>query len=237
LRRIAAAFAVIALLGASSTTVERIGRTRAAIVLPDAKAIGSVILIPGGNTLLTIDDRGGTDSGNFVIRTRQAYVDAGFAIAFLDDPSDLGPIIARMRAVARPVFLLGTSNGTAVAAISAARLGADGPDGVVLTSTVTRGSGLYPYSAASADFGRIAIPVLFVDNRNDDCRASPPSGVAGLMARLPKGADVTRIEVSSARTTDDPCGPWAPHGYLGIESDVVAKIISWMRAHGAQGAG
>jgi pimeloyl-ACP methyl ester carboxylesterase len=228
LRRIAAALAAVALLGAGTTSVEQVGRTRAAIVLPDGSPAGSVIVVPGGTTLLSIDDRGNSSNeGNFVMRIRQAFVDAGYAIAYLDDPSDLRPIVTRMRALARPVFLLGTSNGTAVETRNAAALGADGPDGVILTSTVI--------NAAQADLRRIAVPVLFVHNVNDGCRASPPGVTAGMIARFPNGSDVTRIDVASDPTAADPCGPFSPHGYLGAEGEVIAKILAWMRAHGAQG--
>ena len=232
--RLAFALAALALLGANAPAVERLGGTRAAIVLPDGPPAASVILLPGGTTRLKIGPAGETASGNFVIRIRQAFLDAGFAIVYVEDPSNLAPVVARMRRIARPVVYLGTSNGTAVAARSAAALGSDGPDALVLTSTVTGISGQYPFSAASADLSRIAVPVLFVHNRNDDCRVSPPAGIAGLIARLPPTTPVARIDVSSGRTANDPCGPYSPHGYLGIEADVAAAIVAWMRAHGAQ---
>jgi len=233
-RALLAASVASVLLGAGAPTVERLGKARLAIVVPDGTPSGSVILIPGGTTLQTIGDDGRPgNSGNFVIRVRNDFVEAGFAIAYLDDPSDLRPAIARMRTVARPVFLLSTSNGTAVAARVAATYGADGPDGVVLTSTVTRQSRQFSYSAAAADVRRITVPVLFVHNTLDSCTVSPPSGVATLMARFPPGADVTRIEVTSSRLDGDPCEAFSPHGYEGIEGDVVAKIIAWMHAHGA----
>jgi pimeloyl-ACP methyl ester carboxylesterase len=231
-----AAAAAIALLGAASTTVEQVGRTRAAIVLPDGKIAGSVIIIPGGTTEQTIDaDGNGSNDGNFVMRIRTSFVDAGYAIAYLEQPADLRAIIARMRKVARPVFLLSTSNGTGVAAANAANLGADGPDGVVLTSTVTRTSRKFSHSAADANVEKITVPVLFIHNTNDGCSVSPASGVAQLMARFPKGADVTRIDVTSPVTGNDPCEPFSAHGYMGIEGDVTSKILAWMRAHGAQG--
>lgn len=229
------AFGALVLAGAG-TSVEQVGRTHAAIVLPDDKPIGSVILVPGGTTLLTIDADGGSDSGNFVMRIRGAFVRAGYAIAYLEDPGDLRAIIARMRTVARPVFLLGTSNGTGVVAANAAALGADGPDGIVLTSTVTQDSRRFQHSVASVDLGKIAVPVLFVHNTNDGCSTSPPGAVAGLMGRFPKGDSVTRIDVTSPVTGNDPCGPFSAHGYLGIEDDVTAKILAWMGAHGAQGS-
>ena len=235
MRALFAALAGVVLLGASAPQIERLGKVRTAIVLPNGAPLGSVILIPGGTTTQTIAADGAPgNASNFVIRIRGDLADAGFAIAYVEDPSDLRPVIARMRAIARPVFLLGTSNGTAVETRIASTLGADGPDGVVLTSTVTRSSRQFPYSAAAADVRRIAVPVLFVHNRNDGCSVSPPSGIAPLMARFAPGADVTRIDVASDKILGDPCEPLSPHGYLGIESDVTAKIVAWMKAHGAR---
>jgi pimeloyl-ACP methyl ester carboxylesterase len=229
-----AAIAVIVLLGAVSTTVERVDRTRAAIMLPDAAPTGSVVLIPGGTTLQKISPGGeGSNSGNFVMRIRPQLLAAGFALAYLEDPTNLGPIIARMRTVKRPVFLLSTSNGTSVAAANASALGAQGPDGIVLTSTVTLSSGQNKHPASDVDVRKITIPVLFVHNTNDGCFVSPPSGVAPLVARFPKGADVTRIDVTSPVTGNDPCEPYSAHGYLGIEDAVTAPIVAWMRTHGA----
>ena len=184
-----------------------------------------------GGTLLTIDAAGGSTSDNFVMRVRDAIVDAGYAIAYVDDPSDLRAIVARMRRIARPVVLLSTSNGTAVAAHNASVLGADGPDGVVLTSTVTLPSRRFGYSAASVDVSRIHVPVLFVENRNDGCAVSPPAGIASLMARFPADAGATRIDFTSDPTANDPCGPLSPHGYLGIEDDVTAAVLTWIHAH------
>lgn len=225
--------AALALLAAGPVTVETVGGTRAAIMLPGAAPVGSIILVPGGTTLLKIAADGTSKSRNFVMRIRPQLLGAGFALAYVDDPSDLQPIIARMRAVKRPVFLLATSNGTGVAANAAATLGAAGPDGVMLTSTVTRNSREVNRSAEFVDYSKIAVPVLFVHNTNDTCAVSPPSGVAPLMARFPAGADVTRIDVTSAVTGSDPCEAAAAHAYVGIEADVAAKIVAWMRAHGA----
>jgi pimeloyl-ACP methyl ester carboxylesterase len=234
-RIVLSACTAIALLGAASTTVEQVGHTKAAIVLPDDSPIGSVIIIPGGSTLQTIDgDGNGSNAGNFVMRIRRSFTRAGYAIAYLEDPGDLGPIIARMRKVARPVFLLSTSNGTGVAATNAANLGTEGPDGVVLTSTVTITSKRYSHSAAAANVGKITVPVLFVHNTNDGCSVSPIGGIAPLIARFPKATDVTRIDVTSPVTGSDPCEPYSAHGYMGIDDDVAAKILAWMRAHGAQ---
>ena len=227
--------ATLVLLGAAGVpAVEQVGRTRAAIELPYIDPVGSVILIPGGTTMLTIYPDGSSTSDNFVMRIRTSLVGAGFAIAYVEDPTDLRAIVARMRTIKRPVFLLATSNGTAVAVKNAAALGSDGPDGLVLTSTVTKTSYRFAYNAASIDVSKIGEPVLFVHNTDDGCSVAPPSGIAPLMARFPAGGDITRIDVTSSdQKGNDACGPHAPHGYLGIEDDVTAKIVAWMRAHGA----
>ncbi len=108
-RRICIALAALALFGAATPAVEKFGKTRGAIVLPNGPPAGSVILIPGGTTLQHIGDDGKPgNEANFVIRIRDDFVAAGYAIAYLEDPSDLRPVIACMRTIARPVFLLGT---------------------------------------------------------------------------------------------------------------------------------
>jgi hypothetical protein len=234
LRFIAALCAAGLLLAAGTPSVEIVGGTRAAIVLPDAPPVGSIVLIPGGTTLQKIDAAGnGSNTGNFVMRIRPALLDAGFALAYLENPADLRAIIARMRSVKRPVFLLSTSNGTAVAAKNAVALGASGPDGIVLTSTVTVPTRLDPSPASTVAVEKIAVPVLFVHNTNDGCPYAPWGGIAPLMARFSKTTDVTRIDVTSTRVASGPCDPFAPHGYLGIEDDVAAQIVAWMRAHSA----
>ncbi len=235
MRALVLLLAALPLLGIT-TTVETVGGTRAAIVVPDTAPAASVILIPGKTTLLRIADDGSPNSANFLMLVRELFVDDGFAVGYVDDPGNIGPMIARMRRVARPVFLIGTSNGSAVAARAAAALGPDGPDGLVLTSTVTETSRNFAYSASDVNFHHITMPVLFVHNTNDVCSVSPPSGIARLIAQLPAGTDVRRIDVSSAPTgSGDQCGPDSPHGYVGIEAQVVSAIEGWMRAHGAQG--
>jgi hypothetical protein len=171
-----------------------------------------------------------TLANNFVIRTRQQYVSAGFVTAMLDDPSNLNDVIARLRAIARPVFLVSTSRGTIVAVQNAASLGDKGPDGIALTSPIT-----IEDQGTVLDFPieRINVPVLIVVNSGDMCRFSPPSGAKQIADRL-KTSLVTEIEVSSSQQRSaNPCEAPTPHGYLGIEDDTVGKIITWMKTHAA----
>jgi hypothetical protein len=237
-----AAFAIavlaVALLGAS-TTVESLAGRRMAIMLPDSAPIASVILVPGGTTLQRIAaDGAGSNSGNAVMRIRKQLLAANFALAYLDDPRDLRAPIARMRAIKRPVFLLATSNGTVVSMANAVRLGTDGPDGLVLTSTVTGYSKPLNTSVDSIDVAKIAVPVFFLHNTGDRCRVSPPDGIDPLIARFKGTTDISSSYLTSdqsgpVNTTNAElqCSPQSPHGYMGIDDEMAAKVITWMTAH------
>ena len=188
--------------------------------VPPAKGI--VLLIPGGTTLLTLGPKGQTDSSNFVIRTRSFLLTNGYAIAYMDNPSDLGDAMGRLRAIAKPVVILSTSRGTIVAGSNAARLGANGPDLLILTSPVTVGND----SLARVDLHSIIIPALVVTNDNDTCRVSPPSGAVALADRL---GSATILHFSSSQVNGNVCEPLSPHGYLGIEPDVMHQIVNWIQ--------
>ena len=198
---------------------------RLVIERPDSATVrGTVLLIPGGSTLLKLGPNGETKTTNFVIRTRDRLLNAGYAVAYMDDPADLREPIARAREIGRPVVLLSTSRGTIVAAQNAARLGEQGPDLLILTSPVTVGGD----SLGSVNLRPIMIPTLVTTNSEDTCRASPPGGAAALVPRL---AHPSFMEFTSKQLYGDPCEPAAPHGYLGIEDDVLSKIVGWISEH------
>jgi hypothetical protein len=194
------------------------------VVRPDTGTpAGVVLLIPGGTTLLHLGANGETDSGNFVIRTRSMLQYAGFAIAYMDNPADLSDAIQKLRAVAKPVVLLSTSRGTIVATSNTAHLGPDGPDLLILTSPVTVGSAI-----EDRDVARVTIPTLVVANTNDSCKVSPAAGAARLASHIKSS---TYLTFSSSDLRGDPCEPFSPHGYLGIEVDVLGKIIDWIKSN------
>lgn len=194
------------------------------IVRPQAATVsGIVLLIPGGTTKLRLGPNGETKSTNFVIRTRQQLLDAGFAVAYMDDPADLREPVQRLREIAHPVVFLSTSRGTVVAAANALRLGSDGPDLLVLTSPVTRGIN----SIEQTGLNQLKIPTLVVANDNDGCRVSPPGSAAQLATGIGSGA--TFVHFSSSAQLSEPCEALSPHGYLDIERPVVAAIIEWIK--------
>jgi hypothetical protein len=214
---------------------------------PEPKA--AVVLFAGGHGGLRIADDGTIRGlkGNFLVRTRQQFAQQGLLVALIDAPSDrqgggfldgfrqtsehvvdVKAAIARLRQLAPlPVWLIGTSRGTqSVGYVATELAGADGPDGIVLTSTILadkrgRAVPLMP-------LGKVRVPVLVVHHENDGCASCAFSQVPWLMDKLSGSPRKRLLAVSGGRSEGDPCEAFAHHGYNGIEDDVVAQIASWI---------
>ena len=221
------------------------------LVRPAGTPVASVVLFMGGRGALRLD-RGsiGPRNTNFLVRTRQLFADRGALVAVLDVPSDrtgdalvhfrttaehaadVRAMIAALRAQApAPVWLIGTSMGSVSAANAAARLGEDGPDGIVLTSSVMSRSREMGESLQDISLDRIRVPVLIVHHRDDGCPSARYTFTSWAMRQLSASP---RRELMSFAGGDapqsDPCEPLAPHGYFGIETKVVDAIMSWIAA-------
>jgi hypothetical protein len=161
---------------------------------------------------------------NFLIRVRNDLVDADFAEAVVDAPSDklpqgmnddfrLGPDhLTDIRAVVADVkkrfpdakvFLVGTSRGTISATV---------------TNRDKQGSGLSTFNFAS-----IKIPVLLVHHRDDGCPMSPYYNAERLSKSFPL------VSVSGGDPPQSgPCDPQSPHGFFGKDAPVAQAMKSWM---------
>jgi pimeloyl-ACP methyl ester carboxylesterase len=234
------------------TIPTRPGITQSFLLLRPAGApVASVIIFAGGDGNLAMTADGITQlQGNFLVRTRMRWVREGFLVAVLDQPSDrknglwnfrttaehatdVKQAIAAMREIARaPVWLVGTSMGSLSVANAAARLAEGGPDGIVLTSSVTETSKMSYETTRHAGLGDIRVPTLVVHHKDDTCRASPYSGAEDILKAL-KRAPVKELMVfeGGSPAISAPCEAKAPHGYLGIEAQVVSAIGAWIRAH------
>jgi pimeloyl-ACP methyl ester carboxylesterase len=213
--------------------------------------VASVIVFAGGDGNLALTPAGlGQLQGNFLVRTRGRWVREGFLVAILDTPSDhprglwnfrttkehaadVKQAIAAVRDLAPvPVWLVGTSMGTLSAANGAARIGDGGPDGIVLTSSVTVTSKMSYESAMHGGLEDIRVPVLVVHHKDDTCQSSPYSGAEAIMKALKRAPakELLTFEGGSPAISS-PCEAKAAHGYLGIEPKVVSAIAAWIRAH------
>jgi hypothetical protein len=230
----------------------RPGVTQRFLFIAPAEPKAAAILFAGGHGGLQLSPSGtfGWGANNFLVRTRQMFVDDGIAVAVIDAPSDrqappyldgfrLTPehaedtraVIAWLREQLHvPVWLVGTSRGTqSVAAIAIALANGGGPDGIVLTSTILREDrGGNPVT--SMDLSALKIPVLVVHHKDDACKLCPVSDTDTLMQKLTQSPKTKLMLVSGGASRGDPCGAMAHHGYNGIESDVVHGITAWMLA-------
>ena len=126
-----------------------------------------------------------------------------------------------------PVWLVGTSRGTQSAAYAAICLtGRDGPDGLVLTSTILTDSREFSVPALQLD--RVRIPVLVVHHVNDGCNHCRYADISKLMNKLHNASSKELLPVKGGISQGNPCEAYAYHGFNGIESDVVKKITTGM---------
>lgn len=222
------------------------------LVHPAGTPTASVILFVGGEGRLALAPPAtiGRSRGNFLARTRQRFAREGFLVALPDLPSDrsadlwnfrTGPahaedikaVIAALKAIASvPVWVVGTSMGTLSAANAAARLTAGGPDGVVLTSTVTQTFKQSGESVLTVRLGEIRVPTLLVHHRDDACRVAPYAGATKVLAALEHAPAKELLTFSGGSPPQsEPCEARSAHGYLGLEAEVVGAIVAWVRAH------
>ena len=209
------------------------------------KPAAAAILLPGGQGLIRLSNEGGRirlGEANFLVRTRQLFVERGVAAAVVDSPSDQpqgmddwfrlsDKHVTDMRRVAddltrrfpgTPVFLVGTSRGT-VSAAAAGRVLGETIAGVVLTSTLFVGGRRAGPGLSGFDFTSVRAPVLFVHHADDGCRSTPYRNAKNLSAQF---ALITVNGGDPARS--DPCEPFSAHGFLGKEPETVEPMVNWM---------
>jgi pimeloyl-ACP methyl ester carboxylesterase len=254
---IAAALMAAAALSAAQavpTVVDiatRPGVTQRLLVLAPAQARAAVVLFAGGHGGLQIQPDGTLrwGAGNFLVRTRQLFADQGLAVVLVDAPSDrqgepcLGGFrqspehaadgkaeIAWLRARSDvPVWLVGTSRGTQSVAYVATELsGREGPDGIVLTSSILSDRRSRPVLAMPLE--KIRVPVLVVHHEEDACPLCSFAQIPSLMNRLENSPRAQLLSFTGGQSRGDPCEAFAYHGYNGIEAEVVRQIGTWILA-------
>jgi predicted alpha/beta-fold hydrolase len=241
---IALVLSLLVALGGGAAAQERIdvparpGVTQPVYFTASPSAVASVILFPGGNGVVA------SVRNNFLLRVANRFSAQAINVAVADAPSDqaggmapqfressqhaddIAGIIAMLKRRAPvPVWLVGTSNGSISAANGAARIGPPGVSGAVLSSSVWLGG------MAGVALEQIKVPVLVVHNYDDGCRGSPFGDTAIAMARMTQTRAKELLAVSGGSVRSGPCDALSPHGYYGIEDQVVPAIIAWIKQH------
>lgn len=225
------------------------------LIKPEQPPVADLVMFVGNGGDIGLDKQWpvGRRGKNFLFRSADLFVKAGFLVAVLDAPSDssgglwnrrtsqdhaedVAALIALLRREApAPVWLVGTSMGTLSAANAAARLTAGGPDGVVLTSSVTQPSRRSAETLFSASLENIKVPLLVVSHDNDSCPSSPPWAAETIAERAAQAPKHQVLSFKGGKPAEsDPCEALSAHGYFGIEAEVVAAIADWVA--GATGA-
>jgi hypothetical protein len=192
------------------------------------------------------------NSTNFLVRSRHLFASFGFNVAVMDAATDflacpnvlvgfrrsvehLSDIEAvmgdiRSRFPHLPVWVVGTSAGS-ISAAQAATIPAAAPegtpDGLVLTSSVTR---LAAETVLDVNLESIRAPTLIVYHQQDGCDSTPPEDGKLIASRLtvPR-KKVKSITLSGGFTPlSGACDALSYHGYFGIEPKAADKIVNWI---------
>lgn len=249
---IAAALTLLALCqgAAAQTIVANIPLADGSMKLSRATPAGApratLVMFPGSAGIVQFGASGaiGPEASNFLVRTQSLWLAQGFAVVVLGAPNDrtlnghrhepaYADTVARAVDFARtrvnaPVWLIGTSQGSIGAAFGAAHLPGR-VAGVVLTSSVA-GHSDSGETVFDTDLGAITVPALVVANLGDACSASAPGYAPQILAALTRSPRKELITVDSRATQSGPCEAMSPHGYLGIEADVVQRVSAWIGA-------
>lgn len=140
-----------------------------------------------------------------------------------------------------PLFAIGTSRGSTSAAIAGAH---NLLNGIVLTSPLTKrrtSDGTTIATVLDVPLRSISENTLIVAHKQDACYTTIWDGAQSVEGYGNNGIytvrdDLTRSNVDIFLTNEvpiqdvtRPCGALSPHGFFGIEMEVVAEISKWLK--------
>jgi alpha-beta hydrolase superfamily lysophospholipase len=217
-------------------------------VAPPSPPVAAVVMFPGGDGRIGISATGSiARPANFLIRTEANWLAHGFLFVAVDaadgragtrgdrvGPANLRAIAEIVRAVRQrttaPIWLLGTSAGAPAAMAGAASLPPGAIRGVVVSSPVTM-SGSRD-SVFDVPLAQVSVPVLIQIHHDDGCRLSPPINAPRFKAALTSARAVEVQEFSGGGfPRSQPCEPYAQHGFIGLEDQVVNASAAWIVSH------
>ena len=220
----------------------RIGVTQQILIEQPNNSKANLLLFAEGKGKIRLNNGGYKNNNNFLVRSRQLFIDTGLTTILIDAPSDkqdklgmlkgfrnsqkhvkdIEAVIDYVRSLSnKPIWLVGTSRGTESAAYAAIHLN-DKIDGVVLTSSISRTDNKGT-SVTDLALDKITVPVLSIHHKEDKCKATIPMVIKSIKS---KAYNSSRVETKLFSGGDEPisknpCQARTYHGYLGIEEDVV----------------
>lgn len=209
----------------------------------------NLILFAGGKGKIKLNNGGYESNDNFLVRSRQLFLDKGFTTILIDAPSDrqnrtgmlkgfrnsqehikdIEVVIDYIRIInSKPIWLIGTSRGTESAAYAAVHLN-NKINGVVLTSSISK-TNKKGTSVTDLALDRITVPILAIHHKDDKCKTTKPKVVKAIRSKS-YGSSNVRIKMFSGGDepiNKNPCKAKTYHGFLGIESEVVRSITGFI---------
>jgi predicted peptidase len=161
---------------------------------------------------------------NFLLRARSYLVDEEFATVSTNATSEQVRVQALIddltrRYPAAKIYLMGTSKGT-VDTMALADYLSDKIAGEIHTSSMAR--------IAYFDASKYKNRHLIVHHGDDNCRNTPLTAAKSAHDRYGDELIVMQGGISEG----DLCGPFAHHGYNGIETETVEVIKRWVKQGG-----
>lgn len=209
-----------------------------------------VILFAGGHGGLQLSNEGkfGWGEGNFLMRTRELFTQAGLMVVIVDAPSDrqrepylngfrqtkehvqdISSVVAWIQTqTTAPIWLVGTSRGTQSVAYIATE-NSNGIHGIVLTSSILYDAKSDAVSEMKLE--KLTMPVLVIHHQNDGCSHCSFDLIPSLMNKLSASSAKELIAIEGGQTKGDPCNAFGHHGFNGVEQEVVTQIVNWVIAH------
>ena len=196
-------------------------------------------------------------NGNFVIRNAPRFMNVGLHVLMVDvapahltgisdddraggtHASEVAAIIADARTQwpGLKIWLVGTSKGTISVASCAANFpsNSNGPDGIVLTSSVTAQTKPAPPTPAKTvldiPLENIRARCLLISHESDSCVTSPPANNSIILGRLDSATVPAWQRLTGGFfAAANPCQAFAHHGFNGSADDLVGKMTTYMRA-------
>lgn len=192
------------------------GGGKALLDKPAGKARAGLVLLTGGDGYIGIGSDGSVArDGNWIVRTRAAYLRSGIASITLDGGADPSKAIELMRTIAPRVIVVAMSRG----ALKVAGTLAQRPDGIVFASAL-----LDDARSAIGDPSRLPATLL-IQHRQDGCRLTTPDSAVAFQQWT--GGRARLLWIDGGTSTGNPCEARAYHGFVGREAAVVQAITGF----------
>lgn len=183
--------------------------------------------------------------GNFLVRTRRAWLDDETLVLSIDAPSDqwstfyvrfrttqrYGEDVAALLREAAQKYgvqewtFIGTSEGS-ISAFHAARMNPALAKRLILTSSLFESTANGPGLASSIELERLPAQTLWVHHVDDPCPYTPYREAQDFAKRSGKPLLTVR---GGGGWRGERCQAFTAHGYAGVERETVAAMREWVK--------